>query len=52
LPGVGLLAIQAIQRRDLPLIQADVFIVALVVTLLNLFLDILYAAFDPRIRFS
>jgi peptide/nickel transport system permease protein len=51
-PGVGLLAIQAIQRRDLPLIQADVFVVALVVTLLNLVLDILYAVFDPRIRYN
>lgn len=51
-PGVGLLAIQAIQRRDLPLIMADVFVVALAVTLLNLFLDILYAAVDPRIRYS
>lgn len=51
-PGVGLLAIQAIQRRDLPLIQADVFVVALLVALLNLFLDILYAAFDPRIRYT
>lgn len=51
-PGVGLLAIQAIQRRDLPLIQADVFIVALAVALLNLLLDILYAVFDPRIRYT
>jgi peptide/nickel transport system permease protein len=51
-PGVGLLAIQAIQRRDLPLIQADVFVVALVVVVINLILDILYGFFDPRIRFS
>jgi peptide/nickel transport system permease protein len=51
-PGVGLLAIQAIQRRDLPLIQADVFVVALAVTLLNLILDILYAVCDPRIRYT
>jgi peptide/nickel transport system permease protein len=51
-PGVGLLAIQAIQRRDLPLIQADVFVVALVVVLLNLGLDIAYGFFDPRIRYS
>jgi len=51
-PGVGLLAIQAIQRRDLPLIQADVFVVALLVALLNLFLDILYAICDPRIRYT
>jgi peptide/nickel transport system permease protein len=51
-PGVGLLAIQAIQRRDLPLIQADVFVVALVVVVLNLVLDIAYGFFDPRIRYS
>jgi peptide/nickel transport system permease protein len=51
-PGVGLLAIQAIQRRDLPLIQADVFVVALLVTLINLVLDILYAVCDPRIRYT
>ena len=51
-PGVGLLAIQAIERRDLPLIQADVFVVALLVSGLNLFLDICYAFFDPRIRFE
>jgi len=51
-PGIGLLAIQAIQRRDLPLIQADVFVVALVVVVLNLVLDIAYGFFDPRIRYS
>jgi len=51
-PGVGLLAIQAIERRDLPLIAADVFIVSLLVTGLNLFLDMLYALCDPRIRFE
>jgi len=51
-PGVGLLAIQAIQRRDLPLIQADVFVVAVVVTLVNLVLDVLYGLFDPRIRYD
>lgn len=51
-PGIGLLAIQAIQRRDLPLIQADVFVVALVVVVLNLVLDIVYGFCDPRIRYS
>ena len=51
-PGIGLLAIQAIQRRDLPLIQADVFVVALVVVVLNLVLDVAYGLFDPRIRYS
>jgi peptide/nickel transport system permease protein len=51
-PGIGLLAIQAIKQRDLPLLQADVFVVALLVTLLMLIMDILYAVFDPRIRYT
>jgi peptide/nickel transport system permease protein len=51
-PGIGLLAIQAIKQRDLPLLQADVFVVALLVTLLMLVMDILYAVFDPRIRYT
>jgi peptide/nickel transport system permease protein len=49
-PGVGLLALQAIQHRDLPLIEADVTIVALLVVTLNLLLDIAYAGLDPRIK--
>lgn len=49
-PGVGLLAIQAIQHRDLPLIEADVTIIALLVVALNLILDVAYAWLDPRIK--
>jgi peptide/nickel transport system permease protein len=51
-PGVGLLAFNAIEHRDLPLLQANVFFVALVVTLLNLLIDISYAMVDPRIHYS
>ncbi len=51
-PGFGLLAMQAIERHDLPLIQADVFVVALIVVVLNIAIDFIYAALDPRVRFE
>lgn len=51
-PGYGQLAMQAIERRDLPLIQADVFVVALIVVILNIAVDLLYGALDPRVRFA
>jgi peptide/nickel transport system permease protein len=51
-PGVGLLMIDAIQKRDLPLIQADVFVVAVLVVAINLTVDLTNAYVDPRIRFA
>jgi peptide/nickel transport system permease protein len=48
-PGLGLTAIQAIERQDLILLQAIVFLTAIMVVVLNLLLDILSKAFDPRI---
>lgn len=51
-PGVGLLLIQAIQRRDLPLIEATVFVVALLIILTNLIVDLAYAYLNPRIRYG
>jgi|AntAceMinimDraft_12_1070368.scaffolds.fasta_scaffold01327_2 peptide/nickel transport system permease protein len=47
-PGIGSLFIQAIQRRDLPLILACVFVVAVMVVLVNLLVDLAYAWVDPR----
>jgi ABC-type dipeptide/oligopeptide/nickel transport system permease component len=51
-PGVGLLATEAILRRDLPLIGANVFIVATLVVVINILTDMLYAYLDPRIRLT
>ncbi|MEM1289502.1 MAG: ABC transporter permease [Pseudomonadota bacterium] len=51
-PGLGLTAIQAIERQDLILLQAIVFVTALSVVVLNLLLDILFKAIDPRIEMS
>lgn len=49
-PGVGLLAFQAIQNRDIPLIEADVTVVAVLIVGLNFILDVAYAVIDPRIH--
>jgi peptide/nickel transport system permease protein len=48
-PGLGLTAIQAIERQDLILLQAIVFLTAIMVVVLNLLIDIASKAFDPRI---
>jgi peptide/nickel transport system permease protein len=49
-PGVGSLLIQAIERRDLPLIEATVFVIAILVVVVNLLVDMLYPLVDPRVR--
>ena len=49
-PGIGQLAVQSINARDFPVVQAIVLIVAAAFILLNLLADILYSVVDPRIR--
>ena len=51
-PGIGLLLLNAIQARDYPMIQACIMIFAIIVVVINLLTDIVYAAIDPRIRFD
>ncbi len=47
-PGIGSLFIQAITRRDLPLVIPCVLVIALMVVLVNLVIDLLYAKVDAR----
>lgn len=49
-PGVGRLTIQAIQGKDLPLVQACVTFLAIIFVFVNLVVDLLYIRLDPRIR--
>ncbi len=49
--GVGRLLVSGIQNRDLPLVQGTILFVATVYVLLNIFVDVLYAYVDPRIRY-
>jgi peptide/nickel transport system permease protein len=51
-PGIGSLALDAIQKRDFPILQADVLLVAASVVLLNLLVDLTYAYVDPRVRYA
>ena len=51
-PGLGLLLIEAIFARDLPLITASVFVIALMVMSINLLVDMLYSWLDPRVSYS
>jgi ABC-type dipeptide/oligopeptide/nickel transport system permease component len=48
--GMGWLTYQALLNRDIPLIQAAIFVIAAVVMFANLAVDLLYLYFDPRIR--
>ena len=49
-PGVGQLTIEAIQRRDYPVVQACVLLISLSYVMVNVLTDVVYAAIDPRIR--
>ena len=49
-PGVGRLALEAINNRDFPLMQATVFVVAAIFVAINFALDLVYVWLDPRIR--
>jgi len=51
-PGIGRLTIEAIQRRDYPLLQGCVLFISLVYVLINLLTDMTYRFIDPRIRVS
>ena len=50
--GIGGLLIQAIGRRDLPLVEATVFVISIMIISLNLIVDVIYTRVDPRIRFG
>jgi ABC-type dipeptide/oligopeptide/nickel transport system permease component len=49
-PGVGRLAVQAIQARDYPLLQGCILLIAVSYVLVNLLTDMIYALVDPRVR--
>jgi len=49
-PGVGKWLIESVQRRDYPVLQGGVLLVATVVMAVNLIVDLLYGLVNPRIR--
>lgn len=51
IPGLGRLVVDAITRRDYPIIQGLILFFALIYIVLNLIIDIIYTIVDPRIRY-
>jgi peptide/nickel transport system permease protein len=51
IPGLGRLTVDAILRRDYPLIQGVVLLFSFIYVLVNLAIDLLYTLLDPRIRY-
>jgi peptide/nickel transport system permease protein len=52
IPGIGQWMLTGISRRDLPIIQGGVIVLALIVLLINILVDIAYAAVNPKVRLS
>ncbi|SET71555.1 peptide/nickel transport system permease protein [Salinibacillus kushneri] len=51
-PGIGRYIYDAIQARDYPVIQSGILIIATIFVIINLIVDLLYAAIDPRIKYK
>ena len=49
-PGIGLLTVNAVLRRDYPLIQILVILMSAIFMFVNLFVDIAHITIDPRVR--
>jgi peptide/nickel transport system permease protein len=50
LPGLGKLLIDAVARRDYPVVEGAVLAIAVMLAILNIVIDVVYAALDPRVR--
>jgi peptide/nickel transport system permease protein len=51
-PGIGRYIYEAIGYRDYPVIQSGILVVATIFIFINLIVDLLYAAIDPRIKYN
>jgi peptide/nickel transport system permease protein len=49
-PGIGRLAVDAIRAKDFPVVQGVVMVFAVIYALVNLFVDVIYAYLDPRLK--
>lgn len=52
IPGMGRLLVQSVTRRDFPIVQGAVLVVATIEVLVMLLIDVLYVYIDPRIRYG
>ena len=49
-PGIGRLVFNAINQRDIPVVQASVIVLSVIFILLNLIVDLIYVRIDPRVK--
>jgi peptide/nickel transport system permease protein len=52
MPGLGRLLVEAVNRRDYPIIQGVILVTSLTFVFANLVVDIIYVIVDPRIRYE
>jgi peptide/nickel transport system permease protein len=52
IPGVAHFLVEAILKRDYPIVQNLVMLIALIVVVVNFAVDLMYAALDPRIKYA
>jgi len=52
IPGIGRFALEGINLRDYPVVQGAVLVIAAAFVFVNLFVDVLYALIDPRVRYG
>jgi peptide/nickel transport system permease protein len=51
IPGLGRLVLDAVLKRDYPIIQGLILLFSFIYILINLLIDLAYTVFDPRIRY-
>jgi peptide/nickel transport system permease protein len=51
-PGIGHVLVDALEARDIPIVEAGVLVIAWIYIIVNLVADILYARIDPRVRYT
>lgn len=51
-PGIGMLAVTAIYQRDFPLVQSIMLVISAIFVFVNIVVDIIYTAVDPRLSFE
>ena len=52
IPGIGRISVEAVGRRDYPVIQGTTVTLGIAVVLMNLVINLLYHVVDPRIRLT
>ena len=48
--GVGVVIVDALEKYDFPVLMGAVLVVSIILVLINIFVDIIYAMLDPRVR--